>query len=571
MSQPILPTPPGEPSQHSYTTWIATAKKEWAKQEARTARINGAGRYADHPHIDKLVEEAGRHARVDVEVFIGRLLEHAHPAGLDSRSEDPDIRKRAKQLASVWSYKDWLRVFESDAWPLAAAQLDVAQVAPPPGTPKAAAKRAKNEMWWRRRLRDTLRTGRGRIDTLLGLVEKYVSPFAAQNRREQETRSRETLERLDAVSNEGDRVNVAQVADAGRRGRAARLKAQAFGYAARAQAEGLTGYLVTLTCPSRMHPGSHKWDGTMPDEAAEWLREQWRLWYNREGRMTQSREPLHAYMLSVVEPHKDGAPHLHAVVWTDEGDRLREGLREYFLYASDPEEPGADERRVQVEAARSQGGAVVYALKYATKYATPEALTQETAPKTEPEFRHEDNTVAVRAWRGQWGIRGFDFAATHQQAPPVGVWDELRRVPMMDPTHPLFPQWQAAQGADWAGFMDSWSQAPSRVVYEVKVNAYGEEVRGAPRGVDLRVGGAYLETRPLTWSIEPKPPEEDPACYEKPVSPGVAIVDRGPRGATEPTGTGPKMAAFRGTDPPPRDLAVFDSVAEDDDIPFDYE
>ena len=110
---------------------------------------------------------------------------------------------------------------------------------------------------------------------------------------------------------------------------------------------GHVGEFYTLTTPSRMHACLHhgainpRYDETTVLQAHEYLTHQWAL-----IRAELHRQGIRPYGFRVVEPHHDGTPHWHLLLFMPDKHReaVRQVIRHYALLDSG-DEPGAQEHR----------------------------------------------------------------------------------------------------------------------------------------------------------------------------------------------------------------------------------
>jgi hypothetical protein len=209
-----------------------------------------------------------------------------------------------------------------------------------------------------------------------------------------------------------------------------------------AEEQGDVWDLVTWTLPSRFHPHSDKYAGLTPKEGQEALNTQW-----TRARAKLARQGLKVYGVRVAEPHKDGCPHWHSLLFFPEAHReqIRAIIREYAL-ADSPDEPGAQENRIKFVAGDPErGGAAGYVAKYVSKNID--------AYGVEPDLSRGDAdpqgaAARVDAWASTWGIRQFQFIG----GPPVSVWRELRRLDSEE-AGIIEECRKAADAGDWAAYV----------------------------------------------------------------------------------------------------------------------
>ncbi|AOS79228.1 hypothetical protein Q5W_09755 [Hydrogenophaga sp. PBC] len=370
-------------------------------------------------------------------------------AGLSPDANDETIRSRARVLArhfasgisgALREWADWgrLRALEwaldnmgrmgmPDLWPGLAPRV----------TPEGALIRVQTETWWRRTLRKLFARTVERCSIGLGLVNKdrqcYVSDLSVARRRQQVAANAQAMERTELENDLGQRMNLAEIAAKGVGNKAVRraeLMTRISGFDVIAQDLGHAATFITVTCPSYMHKWTDKggrgrgvvpnprYDGeTTPDKAQAHLSGQWakcRAWLARRG--------VELYGFRVAEPHHDGCPHWHFLLFhvADKLAEVVEGFTEYFLNQVAPGEPGAQAHRVKVEPIdRSKGSAASYLAKYISKNIDGYGVSEDLfgSPAVESSRR-------VDAWAATWRIRQFQQLG----GPPVTVWRELRRI-----------------------------------------------------------------------------------------------------------------------------------------------
>lgn len=413
--------------------------------------------------------------------------------------------------------------------------------------------------WWRRRVRESFgrKVEAGAIN--LGMVHKrmpkwtrfesgervrvsegdiYLSDESMQRRRQQNRRNERILENTKATNEDGQSFTLAELAaktvsnPAIRRGE---LMLRIRGMEETAKACDHIALFAVLTCPSRMHAvningeANPKFDGTTPRQAHAWHVKQW-------SRATAAlhRTGLDFYGVRTVEPHHDGTPHWNVLLflpkyslvpdatvkrkrgqtardvchsWPSSAAAVVSGiLKNYWLDAESPDEPGAQEHRVRIEHIDpDKGSASAYIAKYIAKNVDGFAMSEDLfgTPIVEA-------TERAQAWARLWGIRQFQTMCSAN----VTVWRELRRVPsanLVAMPSPLQEAWLCAQkfgdsengneterfikgesAADFAGFIKAMGGA--RVRKECKtlflatrsidrITRYGERAKPAPMGI----------------------------------------------------------------------------------------
>lgn len=391
-------------------------------------------------------------------------------------------------------------------------------IEPPEGrgmTEQGRAARLACKYWWRRKVR----AGHGRnvenAAIRLGMVHKraalYVSDNSLDRRRGQNRRNRQMLEAMQAVNEIGQTYTLKQLSDLSvsnpqiRRGE---LMTRIAGFEGYANSEGHAALFITWTCPSRMHAHlitgerNPKHDGTNPRDASRYLAGQW-----SKARAALHRQNIRPYGFRIAEPHHDGAPHWHLLLFVPQAqaDELTRIMHKYALQV-DGTEPGADKHRFKVvNIDRRKGTAAGYVAKYVSKNIDGYGVDVDLFGK-DPKKSAE----RVAAWASTWGIRQFQQIG----GPSVTVWRELRRVETA-PEGVLETARAAADAGEWSeyvrimGGVEIARQARPIALHkrgaldketgELILNRYGEHAADQVKGVCA--GPVVLPTRVHQWTI----------------------------------------------------------------------
>ena len=399
----------------------------------------------------------------------------------------------------------------------------------------AAVRRMMCPRWWLRHIRQEHGRWLENVARKNGFIGRhvgspYVSDATLRAYRDMRRRNRSILAELDAVCEELDlRIPLLDAVDASTanpKNRQAEMMLRVRGLEEWATARGWVGSFWTLTTPSRYHRWSQdkkdktkfwpnrKWDGSTPRDGQLWLRNVW-----ARIRAKLARAGVTLCGLRVAEPHHDGCPHWHVLVFGP-AETLREAAaiaRRYMLQDC-PDEPGASERRFKVEDIDPErGSAAGYVAKYIAKHVDADATGLEGEADYESGLRYEVNEDEykrgerpealdrVLAWASLWGIRQFQFF----RAGPVTVWRELRRLDAAEAkrNEHVRAAWEAANAeawggmgkADWREFLRAMEKHPIQLFSRVVPTEYGDERR---RVVGLECGGRIFVTREHEWKIE---------------------------------------------------------------------
>ncbi|MDE0856319.1 MAG: replication endonuclease, partial [Nevskia sp.] len=288
-----------------------------------------------------------------------------------------------------------------------------------------------------------------------------------------------------------------------------------------ALARGDVGLFVTTTLPSRFHAVSDRYDGSTPRQGQAALCIGW-----ARSRALLAKEGIRLYGMRVAEPHLDGTPHAHALIFCapHQVERVKAVLRERALEES-PNEDGAQRHRFTCERINSEmGSAVAYVSKYLAKNVDGFQLEMTLARKKDGGWELVDKnpqTAAerIRTWASTWGIRQFQFFGL----PPVTWWRELRRL-REGCVSPVIEEARApADAGDYAGHVTAvggvckpradlalctWRTYESAADGQPATNRYGEPSPPKLCGVGELGRKLYVEVGPqplyrLSWNEEP--------------------------------------------------------------------
>jgi hypothetical protein len=405
-------------------------------------------------------------------------------------------------------------------------------------TARGCMARAVDSRWWRRGLTKLYRRSAEEKLRNSGFVRRrralYASNFACAARRQQAANTDRYLRERGIVSDTGEQLNLFDVWKGSVSNpsiRRAELMTRMRGFEEISKELGHVAEFITLTCPSEYHAVNS--DGrNNPNyrehsvrDAQAWLNKMW-----ARARAKLKKAQVLIYGFRIAEPHHDGTPHWHMVLFCSSRDviELRRVLREYWLSESGSE-PGAAYHRIKFEAIDpKKGSATGYISKYIAKNidgfevgedyeaaidepgreGTPGLEGAETsdpaAPEKKPRSDATNTAKRVGAWASLWGIRQFQQIG----GPQVTIYRECRRI--REPTHVVSIERARlpADAGDWAGFTRSvggiaagrkgtlslWKEITG------ECNQY-DECKG-PRIVGIMGAALYgVETHQKTWRI----------------------------------------------------------------------
>lgn len=299
-------------------------------------------------------------------------------------------------------------------------------------------------------------------------INAYCSKNAVREYTNDQERGKRYLESLELVNEQNDVISLMKAVEAGvanpvnmRNELMLRIRETE----ELADEMGYVGMFLNITAPSHFHANSHKWDGSTPKEASAYLN---KLYSQARAKLDRLEIPY--FGIRVAEPHADGCPHWHMLIWTPERyyHRVNHVLRRYFTrddrgvfferfknrrslranyvrkrrvwglnkskgkYTREPIKDyfpsGPRYTAIRMEPAKvdadgkRKGGAAAYVAKYVSKNIDGFALANEFDAETGEKLTQSVNPV--KAWASTWGIRQFQF----QKSPAITIWRELRRV-----------------------------------------------------------------------------------------------------------------------------------------------
>jgi hypothetical protein len=356
----------------------------------------------------------------------GRELRHVRPA----TAFDDDAIERAAKVAAHHCL----------CAPTAAAiRFAESQGLTLPAGPRVTAASLRRRLvscdWWRRRLRTMLTRQCEELFRRLGFVKRQASPYisgdALARVRQAQAKGRRWMRDMLAVAQDtGESIPLAHIAARSlsnptlRRGE---LMLRARGFQETAEALGHRCLMMTATCPSAFHPwlrqsgdANPRYNNSSPREAQKWLNVHW-----ARARAALKRRGVLYYGIRACEPHHDGTPHWHAVLYTPPEcvETVKAIIGKSWL-RDHADEPGAAEHRVRfTDEDPAKGSGVGYLAKYISKNIDGhgniggELSDESGAPVA-------DDAERVVAWARVHGLRQFQQLG----GPAVGCWRELRRV-----------------------------------------------------------------------------------------------------------------------------------------------
>ncbi len=473
-----------------------------------------------------------------LETAVGDLLaEHVGTAFdydlINSRAEK--YAEICRRFASLKFYPDYRRRYanengEHKIWHAKIRRIEEfcagLGIAPPAitkyGNARGRVRRACTGKFWRRRLLVYYGRSAEHATRKAGLVQRrrslYVSGLAFRAHREKVKATERWLKECVAISDAGEQLSLWDVHQASQGNpalRRAELMTRLRGFEEIADELGHIGEFITLTCPSEFHATNAdgtpnaRYAGHTVKDAQAWLQKMW-----ARSRAGLKRKGVTVYGFRIAEPHHDGTPHWHMVLFTLAHHRraLRRMLAGHWL-SEGGRDAGAKDHRIKFKSIdRSKGSAAGYLAKYVAKNidgfevgddleADDRAERAEDAPGRRDAIR---TARRVAAWASLHGIRQFQQIG----GPQVTIYRECRR--LRAPVAPASVERArlAADAGEWADFIRSiggiaagragalalWSEIAG------DCNQY-DELRG-PQIVGIRGGDGGVRTHEKKWRIE---------------------------------------------------------------------
>ncbi|EMW0524357.1 TPA: replication endonuclease [Klebsiella pneumoniae] len=323
--------------------------------------------------------------------------------------------------------------------------------------------RLQKEKWWLSKIRRIHDRWREHLMIATGYVSKVASPYCSDPCfREWIAQKKANLEFLNAMELEdqdtGERSSLLdKVMGSVSNPKIARheLMVRMRGFEDMANEMGLVGMFYTLTAPSRYHSThvqsgkrNDKYRDANPRKTQKYLCKVW-----SRVRAKWGREGIRTFGFRVAEPHHDGTPHWHLLLFLrpEEAEYATAIFRKHAL-REDGGEAGAQEHRFTVTPIDEKfGSATGYIAKYISKnidgYGMDGELDDESGQPV------KEMAKRVRAWASRWSIRQFQQIG----GAPVTTWRELRRLGSRELV--LHPELEAARAAadapDWPGYTNA--------------------------------------------------------------------------------------------------------------------
>ncbi len=309
-----------------------------------------------------------------------------------------------------------------------------------------------SETWWLGRLVKLRKIMREHLAIAMGQVSSKASAYASwdciREHVEQQKKNWEYLEQCELFDEETEEV--AELAPMVLKSvsnpaiRRHELMTRCRGCEDIGNELGLQGLFLTLTTPSKFHNSYKKggfiehWNGASPRESQSYLNNVW-----QKIRAKLGRKGIRWFGVRVAEPHHDGTPHWHLLIWVKPEDVMQ--VRDIFISYATKEDRGELHPKFEKEKEApfrkctyvgplnyrprcdfgfidpELGTATGYIAKYISKNIDGYAMDNDVSDETGKSVK--DMAKNVSAWKSRWNIRQFQFFG----GAPVTTYRELRR------------------------------------------------------------------------------------------------------------------------------------------------
>ena len=205
------------------------------------------------------------------------------------------------------------------------------------------------DKWWARQLKTLRKQFLELLEIATGQVGKDlyhdkkskkpkrrgISPYSSKQAQREfsfaQASGRQFLEMMELQSSDGDVIDLIEAVKSGMANPANRRNELMLRIRETEELADEMGYVAmfyTITCPARFHANANTWDGSTPKGAQNYLTTTW-----ARARSKLNRRDLKYFGVRVVEPHADGCPHWHMMLFMPKNklQEINAILRWYFI------------------------------------------------------------------------------------------------------------------------------------------------------------------------------------------------------------------------------------------------
>ena len=405
----------------------------------------------------------------------------------------------------------------------------------PAGDDLPVSNRLKCAEWWQRTLHRLIDRCREDIARAFGVVNKandvYISSDSMKRIKARWERSEKIMNELKAICQEtGEELGMSEILEGSMsnpKNRFAELMVRIRGFEDYAKEKNHKAVFYTLTCPSKFHAfgvggfRNAKFQDKTVREGQQYMVKVW-----SQARAKLDRLGVGRYGFRVVEPHHDGTPHWHLLLFipAEQVELVNAVISDYFK-REDNEElfnkigmPLEKKHKARVDIKHidfSRGSAVGYLIKYIAKNIG--CMSGSDTEDYETGFDAAESAPLVRGWASVHGIRQFQQLG----GASVTAWREFRKLrEVSEDNKRILNLWKMADTANWSGFCKLLGGCEvkrkhqpislKKAFYlnaetgEVKTTRYGdsfEVVTGVVVGFMCHVDFGSITTKVKTWVI----------------------------------------------------------------------
>lgn len=400
--------------------------------------------------------------------------------------------------------------------------------------------------FWRRRLRKKAASVGLLVACHLKMIggeDSYCDKWTTARFRERQEKAADWARSKVQKSSTGDIVTMEKIMEASKKAATSRIYAQLMGMQEIGEQIGLLPIFVTITLLPEWHPnpsmGECSWNGQSLEKAKKQIQEDYRK-YNRRLHKAGI-EPV--FGIRMLEPQKDGTPHLHILKWVRAEDvRLHGKILKKTLpgkHRTDLKIIRAGNENGELKNGKKAAKPITYIMKYIMKSLNDELAVKQTKKDGKEDMLNRFDEV--RAWASAVGARRWGLIGVHGVQK---VWQTIWNWPKVPDGAPdgAAAAWNIMHGSEIEG-AEKWAETLRalgaikceegtrvRICYEEQETKYGD-VRKVPAGLTDREDGEMMcRLSEKTWEMIDMPKAED---HEKKINEinVVALVDSYPRQA----------------------------------------
>ncbi|ART81720.1 hypothetical protein CBP31_03005 [Oceanisphaera profunda] len=255
----------------------------------------------------------------------------------------------------------------------------------------------------------------------VGEHNKYVGELSLKRREEQLENGESFLKSKSIITN-GKKLTLSEIKKTASH-KFNELYIEIKGYENIAKEKGMTWLFITITAPANFHPnpskGKNSNKGESASDAKRWRDKKWgnlRKQLQKEGFKDLRFGINSGFGFTVIEPHKDGCPHWHILLFCKKElkERYKEIFNFYFLHSGNSSsikiiESGYDENGEELKG-NKVASAASYLSKYIMKHVGLDSIKELTTTNNLGVKEKGINILALKAvdaWKSSLNVRSF--------------------------------------------------------------------------------------------------------------------------------------------------------------------